>query len=62
MEYKVALVQGLYFLITGIWPILNMKTFLMIRSQIGFMACQNSRLDLGYYWSCASLRAKDGGN
>jgi len=30
MEYKVALVQGLYFLITGIWPILNMKTFLKI--------------------------------
>jgi hypothetical protein len=30
MEYLVALVQGIYFFVTGIWPILSMKTFLMI--------------------------------
>ncbi len=30
MNYKVAIVQGIYFLVTGIWPILSMKTFLMI--------------------------------
>jgi hypothetical protein len=30
MEYKVALVQGIYFFITGIWPIISMKTFLLI--------------------------------
>ena len=30
MEYPVALVQGIYFVITGIWPILSMKTFFMI--------------------------------
>jgi hypothetical protein len=30
MDYKVALVQGIYFLITGIWPILSMKTFLLV--------------------------------
>jgi hypothetical protein len=30
MAYKVALVQGIYFLITGIWPLLSMKTFLLI--------------------------------
>jgi hypothetical protein len=30
MEYRVALVQGIYFFVTGIWPILSMKTFLMI--------------------------------
>lgn len=30
MDYKVALVQGIYFLITGIWPLLSMKTFLLI--------------------------------
>lgn len=30
MDYKVALVQGIYFFVTGIWPILSMKTFLMI--------------------------------
>jgi hypothetical protein len=30
MEYTVALVQGIYFLVTGIWPIISMKTFLLI--------------------------------
>ena len=30
MEYLVALVQGIYFFVTGIWPLLSMKTFLMI--------------------------------
>ena len=30
MEYVVGLVQGLYFLVTGIWPLLSMKTFLQI--------------------------------
>src|ERR687887_438855 len=30
MNYKVALVQGLYFLITGIWPLISMKTFLLL--------------------------------
>ena len=30
MDYKVALVQGIYFLITGMWPLLSMKTFLLI--------------------------------
>jgi hypothetical protein len=30
MDYRVAFVQGLYFLITGIWPLLSMKTFLLI--------------------------------
>src|SRR5512141_1763548 len=30
MEYRVAVVQGIYFFITGIWPILSMKTFLLI--------------------------------
>ncbi len=30
MDYKVAFVQGIYFLVTGIWPILSMKTFLLI--------------------------------
>jgi len=30
MEYKVALVQGIYFFITGVWPIISMKTFLLI--------------------------------
>jgi hypothetical protein len=30
MEHEVALVQGIYFLVTGIWPILNMKTFLLV--------------------------------
>lgn len=30
MEYIVGLVQGIYFLVTGIWPLLSMKTFLRI--------------------------------
>lgn len=30
MDNLVALVQGIYFLITGIWPILSMRTFLLI--------------------------------
>ena len=30
MDHQVALVQGIYFLVTGIWPILSMKTFLLI--------------------------------
>lgn len=30
MEYPVALVQGIYFFITGIWPILSMSTFLNV--------------------------------
>jgi len=30
MDNKVALVQGIYFFITGIWPILSMSTFLKI--------------------------------
>jgi hypothetical protein len=30
MEYTVALVQGLYFLITGVWPLVSMRTFLMV--------------------------------
>jgi hypothetical protein len=30
MDYKVTLVQGVYFFVTGIWPILSMKTFLTI--------------------------------
>ncbi len=30
MEHVVALVQGIYFLVTGIWPILSMSTFLKI--------------------------------
>ena len=30
MEYLVALVQGIYFFVTGIWPLLSMKTFLMV--------------------------------
>lgn len=30
MDYRVAFVQGIYFLITGIWPLLSMKTFLLI--------------------------------
>ena len=29
MEYLVALVQGIYFFVTGVWPLLSMKTFLM---------------------------------
>lgn len=30
MEYLVALVQGIYFLVTGIWPIVSMSTFLKV--------------------------------
>jgi hypothetical protein len=30
MDYLVALVQGVYFLVSGIWPLLSMKTFLMV--------------------------------
>jgi hypothetical protein len=30
MQYTVALVQGLYFLITGIWPLVSMRTFLAV--------------------------------
>jgi hypothetical protein len=30
MEYLVALVQGIYFFVTGIWPLLSMKTFLRV--------------------------------
>jgi len=30
MDSKVALVQGIYFFVTGIWPIISMNTFLKI--------------------------------
>jgi hypothetical protein len=30
MEYLVALIQGIYFLVFGIWPILSMGTFLKV--------------------------------
>lgn len=30
MDNLVALIQGIYFLITGIWPIISMRTFLLI--------------------------------
>ena len=30
MEYLVALIQGSYFLVFGIWPILSMETFLKV--------------------------------
>jgi hypothetical protein len=30
MDYPVALVQGIYFFVTGIWPILSMRTFLLV--------------------------------
>jgi hypothetical protein len=30
MQYTVALVQGIYFLVTGIWPLLSMRSFLAI--------------------------------
>ncbi len=30
MKQVIALAQGIYFLISGIWPILNMRTFLKI--------------------------------
>ena len=30
MEYLVALVQGIYYLVTGIWPLLSMDSFLKV--------------------------------
>lgn len=30
MENLVALIQGIYFLVTGLWPIFSMRTFLLI--------------------------------
>jgi hypothetical protein len=30
MEYLVALVQGIYFFVTGLWPLLSMRTFLIV--------------------------------
>jgi hypothetical protein len=30
VEYPVALVQGIYFFVTGVWPLLSMRTFLMV--------------------------------
>ena len=30
MPNTVALMQGIYFFITGIWPLISMKTFLMV--------------------------------
>ncbi len=30
MEYLVALVQGVYFFVAGMWPILSMNTFLKV--------------------------------
>ena len=30
MDYLVALVQGIYFLVSGIWPLLSMSTFLKV--------------------------------
>ena len=30
MDYLVALVQGIYFFVTGIWPLISMRTFLMV--------------------------------
>lgn len=30
MGYLVALVQGIYFFVTGIWPLLSMNTFLKV--------------------------------
>lgn len=30
MQYTVALVQGIYFLVTGIWPWISMRTFLAV--------------------------------
>jgi hypothetical protein len=32
MENTIALIQGIYFFITGVWPIVSMKTFLAITS------------------------------
>lgn len=30
MEYTVSLVQGIYFFITGVWPLVSIKTFLLV--------------------------------
>ena len=30
MEYPVALVQGIFYFLTGIWPLLSMETFLRV--------------------------------
>ena len=30
MEYPVALVQGIYFFVTGVWPLISMRTFLLV--------------------------------
>lgn len=30
MAYLVALVQGIYFLVTGVWPLISMSTFLKV--------------------------------
>ena len=30
MEYPVALVQGIFYFLTGIWPLLSMETFLKV--------------------------------
>ena len=30
MDNFVALIQGIYFFVTGIWPILSMRTFLLV--------------------------------
>ena len=30
MQYTVALVQGIYFLVTGVWPLISMRTFLAV--------------------------------
>ena len=33
MEYLVALIQGMYFFVFGIWPILHMESFLKVTGQ-----------------------------
>jgi len=30
MDYLVALIQGIYFFVSGIWPIISMRTFLKV--------------------------------
>lgn len=30
METKVALIEGFYFLLTGLWPLISMRTFLKV--------------------------------
>jgi hypothetical protein len=30
MENTIALVQGIYFFLTGVWPLISMRTFLRI--------------------------------